>query len=482
VPTTDLTIDPSRRGPLNAIWRYGANTCHAPLWFRPDLQRHLRLCRDRLGFTRLRAHGPVGDGMSTVRDDGSFDFTKLGDGLEILLDIGLTPFLEISHMPRRLARGDENITHYHFGAAPPKDWGEWRRFCDEMMRSLVDRFGRDELATWDFEVWNEPDLAFWAGTRDEYFRLYAETARAVKEADASFRIGGPATARCKWVGEFLDYCEAEKLPRDFVATHAYPSDLEFLDAAEGEVSLQSSDVMRKLFADVRRQMRERDADDLPIICGEWNSSAGPLAANHDECNNAPYIAKTLGELSDPFDDEFGPRGIAQGSLYWNLSDIYEECRFHYQPFHGGYGLLTVNDVAKSGFRAFEMLARHGGERIAVAGDLPAGVGVIATDEGDRLRLTAWHYQEPANDPQPTATLRLAEGMGRTALLRSVLPGQGSGYEPWLDAGRPQYATGELLDALHAASEPATRAIRSIDGRLSFDLPAGTLHQIEVPVG
>ena len=77
---------------------------------------------------------------------------------------------------------------------PPRDWDRWGGLVQRLAGHLVERYGRDEVATWGFEIWNEPNLeVFWAGA-SEYFRLYEVSARAIKSVDARLRVGGPATA------------------------------------------------------------------------------------------------------------------------------------------------------------------------------------------------------------------------------------------------------------------------------------------------
>lgn len=467
-----LTLHPAATGqPIHPIWTFGGNTCHAPLWFRPDLQEHLRRVRRDLGFRHVRAHGAIGDGMQTVASDGSFDFSRVIAGLEILLEIGFKPFFEISHMPLQLARGDKAICAYGFRSEPPRDWSRWYAFARALARALVDHFGLDELRTWWFEVWNEPDLAFWSGTQAEYFRLLDLTARAFKEVDPSLRVGGPATARTNWVDAYLDHIARPSrdypldVPRcDFLATHAYPSDVAFVDSAEGDVKLQNSNIMRELFAAVRRKVDAAIGPQFPVICGEWNSSAGPYAFNHDHANNAAYIVKTMIELTP----------LVQGSLYWNISDVYEEGQFHYEPFHGGYGLITVNDVPKSSYHAFRLLNEHRGQRLDASVDAP-GVGVLASRDGDELRVLLYHHQEPDAPPASAVTMDLDALPAGTIHGERIEPHHGSAYETWVEMGRPMFVNRGILDALEQASRPATFTLGPGERRLQ--LAAGTIVQL-----
>lgn len=448
-----LQIDPNSHQRLNSIWSLGGNTCHAPLWLRRDLQGHLRMTVRDLGFRYVRCHGILNDDMDVVRADGTFHFGRVIAALEAVRACGLRPFLELSSMPRAFASNDKRITEYEFRSAPPKDWKQWHALIHALTRALQAHFGQDELRQWYFEVWNEPDIAFWSGTQAEYFRLYDLSARAIKAVDPALRVGGPATARTNWIDEFLahltqpspDYDLA--VPRcDFISTHAYPSDLEFLDAAHGAVQLQNSTIMRELFAAVRRKVDAALGPDFPVICGEWNSSAGPLASNHDDANNGAFVVKTMIELSD----------LCQGSLYWNISDIYEECGFHYEPFHGGYGLITVNDLPKAAYHAFAFLHEHdGGTRLATRWtNAPPGLGALASQRDGTIRILLYHYVEPDTAPAPLPAKVWLDGLPAAPIeARAVQAGAGSAYETWVELGRPPFLNREIFDQLAHASAP-----------------------------
>jgi len=473
-----FTIDLNAPGePLNPFWNFGANTCHAPLWFREDLQNHLRIVHDELGFKYIRAHGPLSDDMDVVREDGTFNFARIIEAMEFLLSKGLKPFMELSAMPGLFASNDKSVCYYKFRSAPPKDWTKWYELIRDMVQSLVSHFGVEEIRTWYFEIWNEPDIGFWSGTREEYFKLYDLAARAIKETDPALRVGGPATARTNWIDEFLahvakpskDFC-LDIARCDFISTHAYPSDVEFLDAAHGEVELVNSNIMRELFAAVRKKVDAVFGPDFPVIIGEWNCSAGPLIDNHDECNNAAYIAKTMIDLM-PF---------CQGSLYWNVSDIYEECNFHYEPFHGGYGILTVNDIRKSAFHAFRMLREHAGEALNASWSEPTeGVGGLVTRDGASLRILLYYYQEPDSKPLESIAVSLA-GLPETiteAQLERVIPGHGSAWETYRDIGHPPYLNREILERLEHAAQPKVTTINPLTDAINL-LP-GTIAQITI---
>ncbi len=467
-----MKIDLTASSALNPFWSMGGNTCHAELWLRDDLLNHLKLCKRDLGFTYVRCHGHLNDRMDVVREDGSFNFAKIGQSTQNILELGMKPFFELSGMPSLLASGEKTITHYRMNTHPPKEWGQWYKLINELMSFLENKYGADELKTWYFEVWNEPDIGFWAGTQAEYFKLYDLAAKAIKEHNPAYRVGGPATARTNWIDEFLGHVTKPSadfgldMPRcDFVSTHAYPSDLEFLDSDVGDVELQNSTVMYELFAEVRKKVDGALGKDFPVIIGEWNSSAGPLALNHDECNNGPFVAKTLIELMP----------LCQGSLVWNISDIYEECGFHATPFHGGYGQLNVNGIPKASYHAFAFLNQLHND--VVDCDLEVdqdGLGCLATTNGSSARVLVYYYDEPGVEQPRAVTLAVPAGVKATS-VQKVLPGQGSAYEKWLEQGSPEYLTLEQHHELVKASEPVLSSPGT--GR-HIEIPLGTMALVE----
>ena len=455
----NLTVDLAQRKNINNIWNFGINTCHAPLWLRNDLQLHLKCLKQNCGFNYVRFHSTLNDDMDTVLADGSFNFDKAAAVFKNIIALGMTPFVEISSMPSALASNDEYVCEYKFRSAPPADWNKWHELIRSFISTLSDTFGKDELKKWYFEVWNEPDIPFWSGSKEEYFKLYDITRHAVKSVCREFRVGGPATSKTAWIGDFCKHVSAPSefdddkgIRCDFVSSHAYPSDLAFLDGADGNVELLEADLLFDLCSKARRTIDEKLSRDIPFIFGEWNSSAGPYAFNHDDCNNAPFICKTMAELSD----------IVQGSMYWNATDIYEESKFHYTPFHGGYGLLNVNDIPKSSFHAFRMLNELAGDRVSCSfdGEKSSEHGAIAAVERKQLRIIVWNYRQPDSQGVPLEFKFSGIPSGTAITGEFILPENGSAYECWRRLGSPDYLNRRFLDALENAAIPLKKTINS----------------------
>ena len=121
----ELRLDLTDTRPLNPIWTFGGNTCHAPLLLREDLGRHLAMAASTLGFRYVRCHGLLSDNMGVVVGKRRYDFSKIDAAIEALLARGLKPFMELSCMPRAMARQGKFICHYRFYSSPPRHWQDW---------------------------------------------------------------------------------------------------------------------------------------------------------------------------------------------------------------------------------------------------------------------------------------------------------------------------------------------------------------------
>jgi xylan 1,4-beta-xylosidase len=471
---SQLRINPEEiSGAMKRVWEFGFNTCHAPLVMRSDLQRQMSLAREQLRMKYWRCHGMFSDDVGIVSGvaNGSLQYTF--SGLKRILDAALTrgirPFMELSFMPSLLARDDgETICHYRGIVSPPKHFVQWGELVEKTLRFLAETYGLAELRSWYFEVWNEPNIDFWRGTQLEYFELYRQAALAIKRVDSLLRVGGPATARAAWVKEFLRFCQTTGTPVDFISTHLYPSDVAFTESARGAVQLLGIDFLYEHFRCIQTEVTSMNPG-LPIVWSEWNSSAGPFAVNHDDCSNSAIVAAALAGIEE----------YADGSLFWNLSDIYEEAQYHFAPFHGGYGLFTVDDIPKAAARTFELFARLGDRKLNVTG-LPSSKeqGAVASLASNtrECAIVLWNHASVEWKLDLSVVSSVAQ-----ARLTSIKPARGSAYEAWLDQGAPGNLKSCQHNQLLQASKPETRAVLASNSGFKLNITPGTTVLLEVKI-
>lgn len=454
-----IVFDLKKTGkPINKVWNFGFNTCHAALLLREDLPSQMKQAGE-LGFKYVRFHNifskEVGVYTENEKGEAIYNFDNFDKIFDTVIQNGYLPFMEISFCPEAMKKSEKTIMYYKASTSIPVSYHKWTALIEKMICHIIERYGIECVKKWYFEVWNEPDLIFFDGNMDDYFELYDYTVLTIKKVCPELKVGGPATSKCAWVAEFADHIkngseisDMRPLPCDFIATHAYPSDLPFYTKAHGNVELQKSDVMREMYTSVKRIVDNSSLKGTPIIMGEWNSSAGPLAFNHDEKNNAAFIVKTLSELKD----------VIYGSLYWNLSDIFEEFGFQYLPFHGGYGMFTVNSIPKSSYNAFKLLNMTEGEELI--GQNTADIGVLAGFDKNKgvINILLYNYIEPGTDCalSKSADIVLKGINAETVTYKSfsICDETGSPYEWWRYLGSPDYLTPETMQFLYEKSKMA----------------------------
>jgi xylan 1,4-beta-xylosidase len=304
----------------------------------------------------------------------------------------------------------------------------------------AERYGLEEVRRWYFEVWNEPNLrSFWAGTQQDYFELYRHTVQALKGVDAQLRVGGPSTAANAWVPEFLDFCEKNKLPCDFVSTHHYPNDPLWSEAqdTEGELAGGRRGIMAEWAREVRGQARGK-----PLLYTEWNASSNPRYSPQDGPYAAAFVVKTVLEVCP----------LVEAYSFWTFTDIFEENYFPSLPFHGGFGLLTLHGVPKPNYRAFELLHRLGAEQLPVSGTHDT-VDAWVVRKGSGVTVMLTNHALPR---QPIAKERvrvaLADAPGpRAVTLERIDDEHANARAAWWAMGSPEYLSDAQVHQLEEAS-------------------------------
>jgi xylan 1,4-beta-xylosidase len=441
----DFTCHVSNKSkPLPHVWEHTVGSGHAPMALRADWQRQLRQCHEQLGFRHVRFHDILSDDMGTLMDEQDhllYSFFNADQICDFLLSIGMKPFVEFSFMPSTLSSGSKTVFHYGANVTPPKDYSQWGKFVARLVTHWVQRYGIDEVGTWFFEVWNEPNLpAFWTGTQADYFKLYRFTVQAIKEVNDRLQIGGPATANNEWITEFLDFCEKHKLPVDFVSTHHYPTDALGSVGEDTETQLARSkrSILRKWARETYRKARGK-----PVYYTEWSSSSNPRDHLHDEPYTAAVIVKTMMES----------RGLVQGYSYWAFSDIFEENYMPATAFQGGFGLLTLQGIAKPSYRAFELLHRLGVEELSVKGKHET-VDVWIVRGRDAVTVLVTNHVLPRHPIETESVHVELKGISspRNVYIERIDDEHANAKRLWLEMGKPALPTEREVEQLHVASQ------------------------------
>jgi xylan 1,4-beta-xylosidase len=488
--TSTIHVDATSEGtPFPHFWEQIFGSGRAILSLREDYRDDLRTVKKTTGFQAVRFHGIFMDevGLFDLDSNGKpiYNFSYIDHIYDGLLANGVRPFVELSFMPKKLA-SDPAALHafwYKQNVSPPKDYVQWNDMITAFTQHLVDRYGIDEVSQWYFEVWNEPNLDFWAGKplQPTYYELYDNTAKALKNVSPRIRVGGPSTAQAAWVASFLDHAKQSGAPVDFVSSHVYANDTAKDVFHTNEVIPRDQMVCRAV-RKVHDEIAASPFPRIPLIFSEYNASY----ANEPNVTDTVYMGPWLADIISQCD------GLTEAMSYWSFSDVFEEQGVVKTPFYGGFGLVAEDSIPKPALNAFAMLHELGDRRIHVDSD-----SVLATRRSDgTLVMALWNYAPPfgtgptytpppANQgPDKTFTLKLS-GVAPDAQgqLWRLDADHGNVLKTYDAMGRPAIPTRDQIARLREAGRPSPpEQVALKDGSLTVNIPPQGLVVLEVRNG
>jgi len=371
--------------PFPHYWEQMFGSGRAILSLRESYREDLRAVKQVADFRYVRFHAIFHDELGVYNEDEHgnpiYNFSYVDQVYDGLLKNGVKPFVEISFMPKKLAFNPDALHPFWYkqNVSPPKSMERWDDLVKHFGQHLVERYGIEEVSTWYFEVWNEPNIDFWNGIprQKSYFELYAHTAQDLKGVSPRLRVGGPATAAAAWISDFLKFTSQNHVPVDFVSTHGYADDtVEDLFGTDEDIPMDER--ICRAAAKVKNEIKTSEKPDLPLIWSEWNVEG--MNGSRDTTFVAPALANTVRQCD----------GLINMLSFWTFSDVFEEGGPIARPFEGQFGLRAKGGINKPSYYAYGLLHQLGDVRIA-----NASKNVIATKTADGgLAITVWNLVDP----------------------------------------------------------------------------------------
>jgi xylan 1,4-beta-xylosidase len=385
--------------PFPHFWEQVFGSGRAILSLRQSYRDDLRTVKKVTDLRAVRFHGIFldevglydpdamtqnpGQAPEKVTGAGIYNFSYIDQIYDGLLAAGVRPFVELSFMPRKMA-ADPNQTQAFFYkpvVSPPKDYALWDAMITAFAQHLVARYGIDEVAKWDFEVWNEPNLDFWGGRPNmpTYFELYDHTALALKKVHQRIRVGGPSTAQAAYVADFLKHCKDQNIPVDFASTHVYANDTA-KDVFHTDEQIPRDRMVYRAVKKVHDEIAASPYPKMPLIFSEYNASYSNEPDVTDTVYMGPWLANNIRQCD----------GLTEVMSYWSFSDVFEEQGVVRTPFYGGFGLVAADSIPKPALNAFAMLHQLGDRRIKLESE-----SALATRSDDGgIEVALWNYAPP----------------------------------------------------------------------------------------
>jgi xylan 1,4-beta-xylosidase len=454
-----------------------------------------------------------------------YDFTLIDKMCDIWLNNNCKPFFEIGFMPMDMVDlSDIKATPWQMyneykrigWNRPPKDYTKWYNLIKTLTEHLLARYGKEELETWYFEMWNEPDISYWSGTHEEFCKLYDYTEAAIHDVCSSLRFGGPATCGALkpednaaiWLRDFLKHCKSGKNHKsgatgtrlDFTTFHTKGGGYSFTTKKE----LEKTPSVKKMLDQIRNCgtiIKECGYGDLECILSEADPDGWAAGGRFD--NPAFDFRNT----------EFYASYVA--STYLNIEKLAKELNMDIRPlawafmFEGercfeGTRVFTTQGIDKAVMNEFKLLAKLGTQLVDLTvspnkdpnkykdfwgeGE-GAEINGWATISGETIDAMVYCHEDTWETDGVYPVEFTAENLpfkGACKVTRYVIDKDHSNaYAEWVRQGRPDYPAGEQLAAIQKRSvlefaEPI-QTLAPIDGKLklAFDMPVKSVSFITI---
>ncbi len=430
-----------------------------------------------------------------------YDWTIADRIFDTYLHAGAKPFVEIGFMPKALSShpepyrvpwipGAANPDYAAGWSFPPGDYSKWGELVYRWVKHSVEKYGKAEVASWYWEVWNEPDISYWHGTPDEYDKLYDYAAAAVKRALPSARVGGPASTgpsgekAAAFLRQFLEHCGGSGAPLDFISYHAKGRPTVVDGHVRMGMAKQAEDV-DKGFEIVRAFPKFQN---LPIVLSESDpegcaACSARVYPQNAYRNGALYASYTAAMMKHIFDLADRRRVNIEGMLTWAFE-------FEDQPYFDGFRTLATNGIDKPVLNLFRMAALMRGNRIRADSTSSPDVDALAAGADREISVLAWNYHDD-DVPAPDADVRLeiagVSGAAARALVRHyrIDESHSNAWTAWKAMGSPQhpapeqYAKLEAAGQLQLADSPRWVDVRNGAAELELSLPRQGVSLLEL---
>ena len=405
---------------------------------------------------------------------------------------GMKPLAQIGFMPEALSTNPSPYRHYWKPgdpytdiitgwAYPPKDYDKWRNLVYEWVKHSVERYGKKEVESWYWEVWNEPNGHYWKGTREEFFKMYDYAADGLKKALPTAKIGGINIAGTRgkeaqeWTNDFIKHCisgtnyATGKIgsPMEAILFHAKGSP----KLVDGAVRMNMAPQLNDIETGFKLAMSYPETKNLPIIIGESDPegcAACGMATNPENAyrNGTMYSSYTAASFARKYILADQTKANFLGAVSWSFE-------FENQPWFYGFRDLATNGVDKPVLNVFRMFGMMSGKRLAVKSNrmypieevlkssirsTQSDIGALATKDLKSAAVMVWNYHDDdKSGPIETVSITIENIPAKRLTLNIYLIDKenSNSYEVWKKMGSPQNPTAEQIAVLEKSGKLAS---------------------------
>jgi xylan 1,4-beta-xylosidase len=520
---TSIHVDAARSvGPMTPFWSYFGYDEPNYTYMKDGQKLLSELAALSPVPVHVRAHNllTTGDGSPALKwgstnaytEDAAghprYDWTIVDRIFDTYLQRKMKPLVEIGFMPEALSTNPEPYRHtFPAGSVftgwsyPPRDYTKWGELIYQWARHAAGKYGRAEVESWYWEVWNEPDIGYWHGTPEEYQKLYDFAADGLKRAIPTAKVGGPhvtspnSPRAQQFLRDFLEHClhgtnfatGKTGSPLDYVGFHAKGAPR----VVDGHVRMGLSNQLRAISNGFGIVASFPELRNTPIIIGESDPEGCAACSMHDHPENAyrngtVYSSYTAEQLARTYELADLHHVNVAGAVTWAFE-------FENQSYFDGFRDLATNGIDKPVLNVFRMLGRMGGTRVASesTGGLPladvrdrgvretADINALASRNDRAIAILVWNYHD---DDVTAPGAEIALTVDGVPVERPTLEhyridaDHSNAYEVWKKMGSPaqptpaQYGQMEKAGQLQPLGPPQPLQARGGSVAITFTLP------------
>lgn len=414
-----------------------------------------------------------------------YSWTTIDSIVDTYIQRGMKPLMEIGFMPEALSSKPDPYAHAWSSGGnlwtgwtyPPKDYNKWRELVYEWGKHSIERYGKEEVTSWLWEVWNEPDIAYWSGTFEEYCKLYDFAADGLLKACPECTIGGPHTTSPRsekayqYLVRFIEHCLRGKnyatgkigSPLCYIGFHAKGSP----GIVDGHIRMNMGAQLKDIQRGFEAVSSFPELKDIPVIIGECDPEGcaacsekrDPKYGYRNGTMYSSYTASSFARLYELM-DKYSVN--LKGVVSWSFE-------FEDQPWFAGFRELATHGVDKPVLNIFRMLGMMSGKRVSVKSErgLSADdiinngvrnsndVNAIASADGNSIEVMVWNYHDDnVNGPSSEVKLNIDHINADKVLVHHYrIDDQFSNsFEAWKSLGEPQRLSNEQYMDLERAGQ------------------------------
>ena len=439
-----------------------------------------------------------------------YDWTILDKIMDTYIQRGIKPVAQFSFMPEALSSKPQPYEHhwqpgmpydkiYTGWTYPPKDYKKWAALVSEWVKHSVSKYGKTEVESWYWELWNEPNIGYWSGTVQEYCKLYDYTVDAAKKALPTIKIGGPETTGPSWskagdfLKTFLKHCVSDTnyvtgkigTPLDFISFHAKGSP----KIVDNHIQMNMGTQLRDIAEGFKIVNTFPTLKNLPIIIGESDPegcAACGMKTNPQNGyrNGTMYSSYTAASFARKYALADYYKANLLGAVSWSFE-------FENQPYFYGFRDLATNGIDKPVLNVFKMFGMMSGKRVEVKGNQSynfemirdssvrgkkADIDALASKSLHSAAVMLWHYYD--DDVKASDAIIEVNLKGLTANTLNfhhyrIDDKNSNSYQVWQAMGSPQNPNQEQIATLEKAGQlsllTSPTYVKTVNGELKINV-------------